>query len=438
MNCAEAIEYIHSVSWLGSKPGLERIRELCRLIGNPEKSLQFIHVAGTNGKGSTSSMLSSVLSAEGYRTGTFTSPYVLNFEERISVDGVPISGEELAEVVSFVRPYAEGMTSHPTEFELITAVGLEYFRRRACDFVVLEAGLGGRLDSTNVIPSPRLAVITGVDLDHTEYLGDSPAEIALEKAGIIKRGSSAVFGEGAPEALDAVKSRAEQTSVPITVVDYSRITNEKYSLDGVFFRFIDKALSEDNGIASAAGEYELSMLGRYQTKNAACALTAIEVLRKTGIRICEAAVKRGLKNAKIPARFEIICRDPLFIYDGGHNPQGVAAAVDNMRLLLGDKPIAVVGVMKDKDHAEMTRMLSNAISQAHIVRPPNQRAMDPNELAEEFRLIGTEAKAHPTVADGVRAAVKEAKKKRLPIIALGSLYMYADVLKAVCETCGDR
>lgn len=428
MNSREAIEYIHSVSWLGSRPGLERIGELCRLLGHPENSLRFVHVAGTNGKGSTTAMLSAIFRAAGFKTGMFTSPYVLEFGERICVDGNPISGEDLADVVEYVRPFADAMASPPTEFELITAVGLEYFRRRGCDIVILEAGMGGRLDSTNIIEPPLLSVITGVALDHTEWLGDTTEKIAAEKAGIIKRGSPVVFGEGDGSARAVVERRASELNSPFTAVDYGRIAEVKFSLSGTRLRFA--------GPGSASGEYELGMLGRYQTKNAACVLTAVEVLRERGIRLSGEAVRQGLKEAHLHARFEIIGRDPMFIYDGGHNPQGVAAAVDNIHLLLEKKPVAVVGVMRDKEHGEMVKLLSGAVSSVHTVRPNNPRAMDAEDLSREFREAGVKATPHPSVGDGVRAAVAEAKSADAPVIALGSLYMYADVLSAVREAAG--
>ena len=187
MNYAEALEYIHSVMWMGSRPGLSRTKRLLELLGNPEKGMKFVHVAGTNGKGSTCAMLDSVLRAAGYKVGLYTSPYIVRFNERMCINGEPISDSELAELTAIVKPLAESMEDKPTEFELITAIAFVYFKRHNCDIVVLEAGMGGRLDSTNIITTPILSVITGIALDHTQFLGDTVEKIAQEKAGIIKK-----------------------------------------------------------------------------------------------------------------------------------------------------------------------------------------------------------------------------------------------------------
>ena len=194
MNYSEALEYIHSICWTFTKPGLERISALCEKLGNPQDDLKFVHVAGTNGKGSFCSMLESVLRHAGYKTGLFTSPYIKVFNERMQFCGENISDEELAEITEYVKPFADSMEDKPTEFELITAIGFEYFKRKNCDVVILEAGMGGRLDSTNIIKSSLLSVITGIALDHVAFLGDTPEKIAAEKAGIIKAGGCVLFG----------------------------------------------------------------------------------------------------------------------------------------------------------------------------------------------------------------------------------------------------
>ncbi|MBO7310992.1 MAG: bifunctional folylpolyglutamate synthase/dihydrofolate synthase, partial [Clostridia bacterium] len=223
MNYSEALEYIHSVNWCFCKPGLERIGELCRMLGEPQRELKFIHVAGTNGKGSFCSMLSSILKEAGYKTGLFTSPYIRFFNERMQINGEPISDSELAEITSYVRPFADQMTDKPTEFELITAICFEYFKRNGCDVVVLEAGMGGRLDSTNIIDASLLSVITGVSLDHTAFLGDTVEKIAAEKAGIIKSGCPVLLGGDSDEALCVVRKRAEARGAPLCLVDYSSL-----------------------------------------------------------------------------------------------------------------------------------------------------------------------------------------------------------------------
>ena len=215
MTYREAVEYIHSVVWRGSRPGLSRICELLARLGNPEEGLKFIHIAGTNGKGSTSAMTESVLREAGYKTGLFVSPYIKSFNERIAFCGVPIDNESLAEITARVKPHAEQMADTPTEFELITAIGLCYFRQMNCDIVVLETGMGGRLDSTNVIKDPLATVITGIALDHTEYLGDTVEKIAAEKAGIIKRGAPVVWGGHDARARAVIETVAESVGAPL-------------------------------------------------------------------------------------------------------------------------------------------------------------------------------------------------------------------------------
>ena len=235
MTYREALDYIHSVVWKGSRPGLSRITELLGLLGDPQKKLRFIHIAGTNGKGSTSAMTEAVLRAAGYRTGLFVSPYVKTFNERIALCGVPISNEDLADFTAQVRPFADSMADAPTEFELITAIGLLYFAAKKCDVVVLETGMGGRLDSTNVIEDPLVTVITGIALDHTEYLGDTVEKIAAEKAGIIKDESPILYGGEDDAAREVIKAAAQERGSKFFDIDYRNIKNLKSDLTGSSF-----------------------------------------------------------------------------------------------------------------------------------------------------------------------------------------------------------
>ena len=295
MTYEEALEYIHGVSWTFCKPGLERISELCERLGNPEKKLRFVHVAGTNGKGSFCSMLDSVLRAAGYKVGLYTSPYIREFNERMRVDGKNIENETLADITERVRPIAEAMTDKPTEFELITAIAFQYFYEAGCDVVILEAGMGGRLDSTNVIRVPYLSVITGIALDHTDYLGDTVEKIALEKAGIIKDTSPILYGGEDNSAREVIREVARERASTFYDVDYKRIENLTSTLDGSEFDF-----DGYKGI-------KINLLGLYQPKNAALVLSAVNILNKVGLKISPDAVRLGLSVAKWPARFEILC-----------------------------------------------------------------------------------------------------------------------------------
>ncbi|MBE6541975.1 MAG: bifunctional folylpolyglutamate synthase/dihydrofolate synthase, partial [Ruminococcaceae bacterium] len=310
MTYSEALEYIHSVSWKGSRPGLERISELCTLLGHPEDSLKFIHIAGTNGKGSTSAMIASILSESGYRVGLYTSPFIEEFNERIMLCGENISNEDLARDTEYVKQFADKMEDSPTEFELITAIAFVYYKRKGCDYVVLECGLGGRLDSTNVINTSVLSVITGIDLDHTAILGDTTEKIASEKAGIIKKGVPVIFGEGDGDAECVIRTAAENMGSEYIRTDFSKISSIKTSLTGTEFYFDGKLI-------------KINLRGIYQTRNAATVITAVNALREHGIKISDEAVEMGLKKAEWKARFETLSDFPLVIYDGAHNLQGI-------------------------------------------------------------------------------------------------------------------
>ncbi len=420
MTGKEAVEYIHSVSWLGSRPGLERIGELLEKMGNPQKALKCIHVAGTNGKGSVCAMLSNILKYNEYKTGLFTSPYVLYFNERIQINGEMISDDKLGEVTEYVKSFADLMEDVPTEFEILCAVGFEYFKREGCDYVVLETGLGGRLDSTNVIESPVLSVITGIDLDHTAVLGDTVAQIAFEKSGIIKKNSPVVLGDVCKEAYDVIKKVADERASTLYTPDYDDISFEYSSLAGSEFVYKNKT------------KYALSLIGEYQIRNALVVLKAVEVLNSCGVVVHDHPVKMGLETARWPARFELISKNPIVIYDGAHNPQGVAAACRNIRRFFGSKKVVLLtGVMADKDHSDMTSALAEVALRVHTVKPNNPRAMEAGALAMEFASKGIPSTPHGGFDEAVEAAIRDAIDEETPLVALGSLYMYADVLGSV-------
>ena len=420
MTYKEALDYIHSIDWRGSRPGLSRITELMERLGNPQDKLRFIHVAGTNGKGSVCAMISSILRAQGYRVGLFTSPYIRYFNERMSVDGVPIPDEELAFCTGFVRDFAETMEDPPTEFELMTAVGMVYFLRQNCDVVVLETGLGGKWDSTNVIGPPLLSVITGIDYDHMGILGNTLEEIASEKAGIIKKGSPVVFGQGAKEAERVIRSKALEEKSPFFPVDYSALSGISGDINGSRFDF-----------AGYRGLF-LPLLGSYQPFNAATAITAAEVLRGTGFSLSEEAVREGLKQVKWPGRFELIISDPVVIYDGGHNRQGVTACKESIDRLFPSRKVDILtGVMADKAYEEMAAIMAPVVEKAFTVTPENPRSLPAEELAEVYRTLGAQAEGFPSVEQGVQAALADAERSGRPLIAMGSLYLYREFMEAV-------
>ena len=416
----EAINYIHSVNWTFCKPGLERTQELTLKLGNPQDKLKFIHVAGTNGKGSFCSMLSSILVEEGYKIGLYTSPYIKVFNERMQINGEPISDTELAEITESIKPIADQMTDKPTEFELVTAIALKYFERHKCDYVVLECGLGGRLDSTNIINTPVLTVITGIDLDHTSILGDTVEKIACEKAGIIKTGVPCLWCGCKENACEVIKSVAEEKNAPLYKVDRSTLNVKKTTLGGTFFDY------------DGFYDVKISLLGKYQTVNATNVLSAVKILREQGIAISDDSVYCGLKDAKWIARFEILKSDPTVIFDGAHNPQGVDSCVESIKAYFGDeKIVAVSGVMADKDYRYIADKIGEVASDVMCLTPENPRALNATEYAKEFLRQNINAAAFDTVDEAVRMAIVKAKEKNQAVVCLGSLYMYSQVEDSV-------
>lgn len=417
MTYEQALQYIHSVSWMGSRPGLGRTEELLRRMGDPHKQLRFVHVAGTNGKGSTCAMIASVLQAAGLRVGLYTSPYILRFNERIRLNGEDIPDEALAAVTEYVRSFAETMEDHPTEFELVTAIGFAYFAQQKCDVVVLEVGLGGELDSTNVIDPPLLSVITEIDFDHMGVLGNTIEEIAAAKAGIIKDGSPVLSADNLPASAEVIHGVAKERGCKCYTPDYAAVTQRTHDAQGIRF-------------CMDGTEYSVPLLGDYQFRNAAMAITAARILAAHGLPLEECHIKAGLAMVGWRGRFEKLGERPLFYYDGGHNPQGVKAALSSYRALYPDTQATVlIGVMADKDYAVEIETLLPIADSFVTVRPDNPRALSARALAEKIVSLGGVADAAETVEDGVRNAVSIAAGER-PVLALGSLYMYSEVYAA--------
>ncbi len=419
MNYSEAIEYIHSVNWMFCNPGLERVKELCHALGDPQDSLKFIHVAGTNGKGSFCSMLDSVLRAEGYKVGLFTSPYIMEFGERMRVDGENISESELCDLVERVKPIADKMEDKPTEFELITALAFLYFAEKRCDYVVLECGLGGRLDATNIIKTPILSVITGIALDHTAILGDTEEKIAAEKAGIIKNGVPTLWCGSHNGAERVIHEKCEQMGSEFIKVDRSAQKIKKMTLEGTDFDLGDHK------------NIHIPLLGSYQPQNATNVLFAIDILRKIGIEISETAIKKGFASVVWHARFEIINKNPLVIADGGHNPEGIDGAVESVKQYFDEKVGIVTGVMADKDYRYMAGRISEVSDTVFCLTPDNPRALPSADYARVFEELGVASSAYGTVDEAVSAALCWARENNKPVVCLGSLYMYGEIRRSL-------
>lgn len=419
MNAQEAIAYIHSFFWKGSIPGLSRTQELLRLLGNPEKKLKFIHIAGTNGKGSTAAMTASVLQKAGYRVGLYTSPYIYRFNERIQVNGVQIADEDVAAVTEYVKQYAETMEEKPTEFELVTAIGFEYFVRKNCDIVVLEVGMGGALDSTNVIEAPEVAVITNIGLDHTDYLGDTVEKIAETKAGIFKENGHAVVYRGTKGVEEVFERVCAERNVSLKKADFDSLKLRSHSLEGQVFDCGDRK------------ELFLPLLGDHQLHNASVVLSIADTLIEKGWNITEQNIRDGIRDVSWPGRFDIVGREPLFIIDGGHNPQCIDALVVNIRDYLKDRSIiALTGVLADKDYGEMYRPMMPYIQEFVCITPPNPRKLEAAELAKHLRRVGATATPCQTIPEGVQLAVQKAGKDGV-VLCFGSLYTIGDIRNAL-------
>ena len=420
MNYDEAMQYIHAVQWAGHKPGLSRTRTLLAALGDPHRQLKFVHVAGTNGKGSTAAMLAACLQAAGYRVGLYTSPFINRFNERIQVNGEQIPDRALVQLVEQVKPAADAMADVPTEFEIITALGMLWFAQQRCDIVVLEVGLGGTLDSTNVIDPPECAVITALGMDHVRELGPTLAEIASAKAGIIKPGSPVVSYGGAPEADAVIARAAARQNAPLTVVDFAKLNVRGGDLDGVNFDF--------DGLENI----RLPLIGSYQPKNAAVAITALRVLRQRGWNIPESAIRQGLERVSWPGRFELLRHSPAFLLDGSHNAHGMRATVQSLRdRFPGQKFVFLLSIMADKDVDEMLELLLPLAKRFVTVAAHTPRAMPAQTLAEHIRVRGGMAEPAPSIEAGVARAM--ALGGSGPVCALGTLYFSGEVRTAFAQ-----
>ena len=419
MNLNEALSYIHGLYRKGSVPGLHRMREMMEKMGNPQKKLKFIHIAGTNGKGSTAAMTASILTKAGYKTGLFTSPFIYRFHERMQICGQQISDEDVVAMVEYTKAFAETMEDITTEFEFVTCMAMEYFARQQCDIVVLEVGMGGLIDATNIIDAPEVAVITNIGLDHTDFLGDTLEKIAANKAGIFKEGGHAVVYRGT-EGVEAVYEQiCAQKNIALRKADFDSIRLTSHGLEGQVFS------------CGSRQDLVLPLLGDHQLHNASVVLSIADTLIDLGWNITEDHIREGIRDVSWPGRFDIVSRNPLFIIDGGHNPQCIDALVKNIvDYLAGRRLIALVGVLADKDYGEMFRPVMEFVTEFVCVTPDNPRQLPAAELAEHLQRAGAQAVACETVAQGVDKA-KELAGSDGAVLCFGSLYTIGAIKDAV-------
>lgn len=391
-----------------SRPGLSRISDLLARLGNPQDGLRFVHVAGTNGKGSVSAMIASVLRAAGYRTGLYTSPHLRRVTERMRIDGREIDRDSLGALAAALAPHIAQMADKPTEFERLTAMALLWFARQSCDVVVLEVGLGGRFDATNVIRAPEVSVITAIGLDHTEWLGDTPEQIAREKGGVVKPGRQVVLCGQSPAVEAEIRAVCREQSAPLRVSGQPRLLSR--TLEGQRF---------DYGAHSALF---LPLLGEYQLKNAAVALDALDTLvHSRGFSIPEASLRAGFAETVWPARLEVLSREPLVLLDGAHNPDGAAQLAASLRALLPNSRFTfVMGVLADKDYREMLRLLAPLAARLIATAPDSPRALPSAALTEAAQAAGIPAQDGETIAHAIPLALQLAEGS--PVCVCGSLY----------------
>lgn len=410
----EVLEYIASISNFGIVPGLDSIKELCIRMGNPQDGLQFVHIAGTNGKGSTLAYVSTILQCAGYRVGRYLSPTIFAYRERIQVNTKPITKAALGEGMELVRAACDEMVAEglqqPTPFEVETALAFWYFRKRECEIVVLETGMGGLADATNLITTTLAAVITPVSMDHMQFLGNTLEKIAEQKAGIIKPGCSVISAKQSDKVTEVIGRRAEECGCSLTISADSEAAKVKYGLEKQQFDY--------------AGYKKLTirLAGQHQIANAVLAIDTVKALACKGFPVSEKALYQGLLETEWPGRFTVIAKKPFFIVDGAHNEDAAAKLAESIEFYFTNKRIVyIMGVLKDKEYEKIIDLTYKYADQIITITPPeNPRAMHAYDLAREV------AKVHPrvTAVDSLEEAVEMSRLltgKEDVIIAFGSL-----------------
>ncbi len=419
MTYKEALEKIHSLNKFGSRPGLDRVKRLLSDMGNPQDEVKYIHVAGTNGKGSVCALISSVLKSAGYKTGLFISPFITDFTERIQINSTPIPHEKLGELTEYVFSFVEKLNKEDiiiTEFEFVTAVCFEYFKREKVDLAVLETGLGGLLDCTNVIKQNLCSVITSISLDHTDILGETIEEIAEQKCGIIKDTCPVVSSEQNEKAARVIKNSAIRHHSPLLFSTDIKVNILNENINGTILEF--------NGM-----NLELSLIGEHQIKNARTALAALAVLTKDAdIKISKDAMRDGFKNAVNPARFEVLKKEPLIILDGAHNADGMLAFSKAVKKYTGGKKrILLMGMLSDKDSLTSSQYIEGLFDSAFTVPVSNPRTRSSEDMAEILRKHIEDVTVCNTPFEGFDKALEKAKNTNAVLIICGSLYLAGEI-----------
>lgn len=425
------LAYLYGLQSHGIKPGLSRTIALLGALGNPHQAFRAFHVGGTNGKGSTAAMVASVLAAQGYRVGLYTSPHLVDFKERIRINGVPIPADRLSELTEAIRHAAETrLTEPPTFFEATTALAFAHFADRGVEFAVVEVGMGGRFDATNVL-TPLVSVITTIGLDHQEYLGDTTEAIAREKAGIVKRGVPVVTGRLGAGPLEVIRAEASDRLAPCLSLgedfDILGETPQRFAYHGVWRAY--------DGLSCP-------LAGRHQLDNAACALAALELAEERGAAVSEGAIRDGIRTVRWPGRLELAGRKPDLLLDGAHNPQAAGALAAYLTALKTrggtagkGRLILVLGMMRDKDHRGVLARLTAipGVAQLIITRAAHPRAAPPEDLARKGADLGVPIQIVPSVGEAFARARALAGPDDT-ILITGSLLVVGEAKAILDET----
>ncbi len=419
MKYDEALQKIHSLLTLGSRPGLDRMRILLNEMGNPQDTLKYIHIAGTNGKGSVCAMLSSVLEASGLKTGLFISPYITYFRERIQINNKMIDRQVLTDAVEATFPLVEKLSKKGiiiTEFEYVNALQFYIHSKAKCDIVVLETGMGGLLDCTNVIKPPLCSVITVIGLDHTAVLGDTIEKIAFQKCGIIKENSIAVTSVQEPTAMQIIEKTAKKLGTELIRSGDEEIKVIEEALEGSSFEWHNIRIS-------------LKLAGEHQLENAKTALACIDTLRKKGLlNISNSDIQQGFENAKNPARLELLCNNPVVLLDGAHNPNGIEALKISIEKFLSNKKIiCLMGMLADKDIDSSIALLNGLFDEVYTVPVDNPRALPPEKLATKFENHCKVIKSFSSAENAFDKAFENAQNNNHAILICGSLYLAGEI-----------
>lgn len=423
MTYQETMDYIDSLQVYGSVPGLTSITNLCEKLGNPQNDLKFVHIAGTNGKGSVLCLTSAVLKEAGYRTGCYVSPTIFDYRERIQINGRLISKKDLCLYMTRMKKVCEELVGegkpHPTPFEIETALAFCYFKEKKCDIVVLETGMGGELDATNIIRNTLAAVFASISLDHMEFLGNTLPEIAKVKSGIIKPGCMVVTVKQESEVMQVLQDKCKEMNAVLRTADPAMAVPAKSSPGKQKFSYQD------------VKDITISLMGKYQIDNAVTVLETLKVLKEKGFSIPEKAVYQGFSEAAWPGRFELLCKKPVFIADGAHNRDGAKRLADSVRFYFTNRRIIyIMGILRDKELEEIIKCTCPYAEQILTVPTPGKRGLSSYELACEVQKFHANVTALDSVEEAVELGFLLADKDTV-IVAFGSLSYLGRLITAV-------